>query len=212
MKNRCFTPFDFDGEVTTNSKRYKVDFISLSFLYHFLQPIIPVFSKLADHWLAEELPQRDAVAFAFALGGHADAPFVVKDVGEAVFFDQSDGVEVAGYWLPKVTFAFEVGLFDGAECRAVLVEIDKSAFLAVHQRSDQFACLVVVVDVVFFHDLDAFGAHVGFDGFKVVFNLLYLIGFERRTGIAGHTAPALAFRQAAAELGVQKFVSDDDII
>ena len=105
--------------------------------------------------------------FAFALGGYADAPFVVKDVGETVLFHQADRVEVAGDGFPEVTFAFEVGFFDGAEGCAVLVEINKGAFFAIHQRRDEFARLVVIVDIVVFNDLDAFGAHIRLDGFEV---------------------------------------------
>ena len=51
------------------------------------EALIPIRSELPNHRLAEELPQRDAVAFAFAFGGHADTPLVIEDVGEAVFFD-----------------------------------------------------------------------------------------------------------------------------
>jgi len=150
--------------------------------------------------------------FAFALGGHANAPFVVEDMCEAVFFHKANGIKVARNGFPEVAFAFEIGFFDGAEGRAVLVEVDESTFLAVHQRCDEFARFVVIVDIVVFHHFDAFGAHIRFDGFKVVFNLLYFRGFERCASIAGHTAPAFAARQAAAELGVQEFVSDDYIV
>ena len=58
----------------------------------------------------------------------------------------------------------------------------------------------------------AFGAHIRLDGFEVVFNALYFSGFERRASIASHTTPALTAGQAAAELGIQEFVGDDDII
>ena len=92
------------------------------------------------------------------------------------------------------------------------MEIDKSTFFAIHQRRDEFARLVVIVDIVVFNDFDAFGAHIRLDGFEVVFNLLYFRGFERCASIAGHAAPAFAARQAAAELGVQEFVGDDDIV
>jgi hypothetical protein len=92
------------------------------------------------------------------------------------------------------------------------MEIDKGTFLTVHQGRNKLACLVIIVDIVFFNDFDAFGAHIGFDGFEVVFNLLYFRGFERCAGIASHTAPAFAARQAATELGVQEFVGDDYIV
>ena len=208
----CFTPCDFGGEDTTNNKRSKEIFISLSFLYHFLQASIPFLPEFANHRLAEELPQRDAVTFALAFGGHAHTPFVVEDVGETVFFHQTDRVEVARNRLPEVAFAFQIGFFDGAEGRAVLVEVNESAFLAVHQGRDKLARLVVIVNIVVFYDFDAFGAHIGLDVFEVVFNLLYFRGFERCAGIASHTAPAFAARQAATELGVQEFVGDDDVV
>ena len=83
---QLFHDRDFVEKVTTICKRNNADFISLSFQYQFLQSIIPIFPKLPNHRLFEELPQRDALAFALALGGHAHAPFVVEDMGKAVFF------------------------------------------------------------------------------------------------------------------------------
>ena len=193
-------------------KRKNVAFISLFFLNHFFQPIVPVLPELPHHRAFEEFPQQDALVFAFALGGHAHAPFVVEDVGETIFFYEANRIEMAGNRFPEVALAFQVGFFDGAKGRAVLVEIDKSAFRPVHQGRDKFARLVVIVDIVFFNHFDAFGTHIGFDGFEVIFNLLYFSGFERCTGIASHTAPAFAARQATAKLGVQEFVGDDDIV
>ena len=64
-------------------------------LYQLLQPIIPVLSKLAHHRPFEELPQRNALVLSLAFSGHADAPFVVKDVREAIFLDQANGIEMA---------------------------------------------------------------------------------------------------------------------
>ena len=119
---------------------------------------------------------------------------------------------MAGNRLPEVAFALQVSFLNGTEGSAVLVEIDEGTLLTVHQGCDEFATFVVVINVVFFNHFDAFGAHIGFDGFKVVFNLLYFRGFERCTGIASHTAPALAARQTAAKLGVQEFVGDDYIV
>ena len=150
--------------------------------------------------------------FTFAFGGYADAPFVVKNVREAVLFHQADRVEVARNGFPEVAFAFQIGLFDGAEGCAVFMEINESAFFAVHQGRDELAHLVVIVDIVVFNDLDAFGAHIRLDGFEVVFNLLYFRGFERCASIASHTTPAFAARQAAAELGIQKLVRNNNIV
>ena len=149
---------------------------------------------------------------SLAFGRHAHAPFVVENVCETVLLDQANGIEMARNGFPEVAFAFEVGFFDGAEGRAVFMEINESAFFAVHQGRDELAHLVVIVDIVVFYDFDAFGAHIRLDGFKVVFNLLYFRGFERCAGIASHTAPAFAAGQAATKLGVQEFVSDDYIV
>ena len=92
------------------------------------------------------------------------------------------------------------------------MEVDESTFLAIHQGRDEFASLVIIIDIVVFNDFDAFGPHIGLDGFEVVFNLLYFRGFERCASIASHAAPAFAAGQAATKLGVQEFVSDDYIV
>ena len=65
------------------------------FINHFLQPVIPVLPELPNHWAFKELPQRNAFMLALAHGWHTDAPFVVEDMGETIFFYQSDRVEVA---------------------------------------------------------------------------------------------------------------------
>ena len=83
-------------------------------MYHFLQTIIPILPELPYHRGFEELPQRDVLVFAFALGGHADAPFMVKNVREAVLFHQADRVEVARNGFPEVAFAFQIGFFNSA--------------------------------------------------------------------------------------------------
>jgi hypothetical protein len=133
-------------------------------------------------------------------------------MSEAVFLDQANGIEVARNGFPEVAFAFQIGLFDGAEGRAVLVKVNECAFLAIHQGCDKLTCFIIIIDIVFFDDFDTFRTHIRLDGFKVVFNLLYFRGFERCAGIASHTAPAFAARKAAAELGIQEFVGDDYIV
>ena len=131
---------------------------------------------------------------------------------EAVLFHEADGVEVAGNRFPEVAFAFKIGLLNGAKGSAVFVEIHVGAFFAVHQGRDQFAAFVIIVNIAFLDDFEAFGTHVRLDGFEVVFNQADFSCFERRARIAGHTAPAFTAWQTATKLGVQEFVSDDDIV
>ena len=173
---------------------------------------IPFFAKLPDQRFFQELPQGDVFFFAFAFGRHADAPFVVEDMGESVFFHEADGVEMAGDGFPEVTFAFKEGFLYGTEGGAVFMEINEGAFPAIHQGGDKLARLVVVIYIALFNHLNAFGTHVGFDGFEVVFYLGHFVGFERRTGVAIDATPSLATRKGAAELGVEKSIGDDDVI
>ena len=76
------------------------------FDYYFLKTLIPIRSKFPNQRSFEELPQRNAFFFAFALGRDADTPFVIKDMGETIFFNQTDRIEVAGNRFPKVTLTF----------------------------------------------------------------------------------------------------------
>ena len=113
---------------------------------------------------------------------------------------------------PEVDFAFFVGLFDSAQCCSILMKIHKSAFLAVDELSSQSTEVVVVVNIVIFDGFDAFGTHERLDFINILLNNANLVWFERRSGVASHTAFALAPRQLAAETGVEELVGYYNIV
>ena len=108
------------------------------------QSLVPILTELPYQRSFQKFPERDAFFLTLALCRDAHAPFVIVDIGEAVFFHQADGVEVAGDGFPEVALALQIGFLDGAEGRSVLMEIDEGAFRSIDQRGDQLTVLVIV--------------------------------------------------------------------
>lgn len=178
----------------------------------FQQAVIHFFTEASNHGLFEELVKRNAFLFAVSFCGDADAPFVIGDMHESVFFHEPDRVEVAAYRLPEINLTFVVGFLYGAESGAVLVKINECTFFIINKLRHHVAFIVVVVDVVLFNRRDAFTSHIRFDLLDVLFNYPDLLRFERGAGIARDTTFTLAARKTAAKPRVQKFVSEYDIV
>ena len=85
---------------------YLLSHSQLSALSFHLQPLVPFFPKLPDQRPFQEFPKWNAFLFAFAFGRTTNAPFVIKDMGKTVFFNQTDRVEVTGNRFPEVAFSF----------------------------------------------------------------------------------------------------------